>query len=141
MPISLSPLICIIYLCIFSSCWLSGYVFNQYLYLGKPLYILWFSKLILLDIAILAGSHLPSFIISSFLPQQCSNMHGQPIYGDSPVVPLLGSPRCLCYCYPQDCTVFLYAILHFLSFPLFLIPCTPPSRAIFGYLQSFILVT
>ena len=38
---------------------------------------------------------------SSFTPWQCLRMQGQPIYGGSPVVPILGSPRCSCYCHTR----------------------------------------
>ena len=68
-------------------------------------------------------------------------MPGQPVYGGSPVVPILESPRCLCYCHTQGSTVFIYAVYPvFWGLPPHLIPCTPPSSAIFGYL-SFILIT
>lgn len=84
-----------------------------------------------------------------FMPWQCLLMHRQPIYDVFPVVPLLGSPRCLWYCNTQGSTVFLYAvypvIFFFILFSPFglphrLIPCTHPSCAIFGYPLSFILI-
>ena len=78
-------------------------------------------------------------IIQSFMHKQCLSMHGQPVYGGSPVVPILGSPRCLCYCHTQGSTVFL-SIQHLLGLPLCFIPCTPPSGVICRYLPSFILV-
>ena len=54
--------------------------------------------------------YVPGFFQHSSMPWQCLSMHGQPVYGGSPVVPILGSPRCLCYCHTQGSTVFLYAV-------------------------------
>ena len=81
-------------------------------------------------------------IISLFMTRQCLSMYGQPVYGDSPVVSILDSPRCLCYCYTQGSTVFLNAVYPvFWGLPFCIIPCTPPSSVIFRYLSSFFIIT
>ena len=59
--------------------------------------------------------------LSATMSWQCFSMHGQPVYGGSPVVPILGSPRCLCYCHTQGSTVLLYAV-----YPLFFGPSFLP---------------
>lgn len=48
--------------------------------------------------------------LSSFVPWECLNRHWQLFYGSSPVVSIMGSPRCLWYCYIQDGIVFIYAV-------------------------------
>lgn len=79
-------------------------------------------------------------IIVSLMPQQCLNMHGQVIYGDSPVVSILGISRCFCYGHTQGYKVFLYAgCTTFFGLPFCLMPCTTPRSVIFRYLLSFIL--
>ena len=82
------------------------------------------------------------FSPSSFMLSMLK-LAGAAPYGAS-LDPVLGSPRCLC-------VLLSYLRLHglplcclsggFFGLPLHLLPCSPPSSAIFGYLPSFIFIT
>ena len=72
------------------------------------------------------------------MPHQCVSMNGQPIYGCSAVVPILSSPRCLCYCHAQGSTVFLYAVYLVFFGPSSLLYSMPFSKECYLWVSAVI---
>ena len=52
----------------------------------------------------------------SFMSWQCVSMRGQPFYGGCPVVPILGSPRGLCYCHTHSLPFLLHLCIFWAFF-------------------------